>query len=227
VIDLDLLPGHPLESIRDGGAWEIPLLVGCNRDEAKLFTIRRAENSPVDEEQVLSLVRGLMPRAARGNAERIIEAYRIARASWASTEPADLLDAIASDRSYRIPAILLAEAQALNQSRTFKYLFTWESPAMDGRLGSCHALEMPFIFGTLDAPTIDRFAGEGPEAEALSANMMDAWIAFARKSDPSHPKLPSWPSYHPAHRSTLVFGRECALVSAPLEEERLAWEGVL
>jgi para-nitrobenzyl esterase len=227
VIDLELLPGHPLETIREGSAWDIPLLVGSNRDEAKLFTVRREAETSVDEEQVLSLVRGLMPRAARGNAERIIEAYRTARASWTSTEPADLLNAIASDRSYRIPSILLAEAQGLNQSRTYKYLFTWESPAMGGRLGACHALELPFVFGTLDAPTIDRFAGAGPEAEALSRRVMDAWIAFARCGDPSHPGLPAWPAYLPAHRATMLFGRECELVNAPLEEERLAWEGVL
>jgi len=227
VIDLDLLPGHPLEAIREGVAWDIPLLVGSNRDESKLFTARREAETPVDEEQVLSLVRGLMPRAARGNAERIIEAYRTARASWASTEPADLLNAIASDRSYRIPAILIAEVQGLNQSRIYKYLFTWESPAMGGNLGACHALELPFVFGTLDAPTIDRFAGAGPEAEALSGRVMDAWIAFAQNGDPSHPGLPSWPTYHPAHRATMCFGSECELVNAPLEEERLAWEGVL
>ena len=60
------------------------------------------------------------------------------------------------------------------------YLFSWGSPGLRGALGACHAIELPFLFGTLDAPGMRRFAGEGPEAESVSEKMMDAWIAFAR-----------------------------------------------
>jgi para-nitrobenzyl esterase len=151
----------------------------------------------------------------------------VARSGRASTEPGELLDALDSDRSFRVPAIRLAEAQAPQQPRTYKYFFTWSSPARRGTLGACHALELPFVFGTLDAPTMDRFAGKGPEAEALSAQMMDAWIAFARSGEPGHATLPSWPAYDAAKRATLVFDRDCELAYAPLDAERAAWDGVI
>ena len=70
-------------------------------------------------------------------------------------------------------------------------------------------------------------AGGGPEAERLSANMMDAWLAFARSGDPNHAELPVWELYDTRRRATLVFDRDTALVDAPLEAEREAWEGRL
>ena len=54
-----------------------------------------------------------------------------------------------TDFRFRIPAIRWAEAQSQHQSQVFSYLFTYRSPAMGGILGACHALEIPFVFGTL------------------------------------------------------------------------------
>jgi para-nitrobenzyl esterase len=58
---------------------------------------------------------------------------------------------------------------------------------------------------------------------------MDAWIAFARSGDPSHPDLPGgrFEPYDLARRSTLVLGRECAVELDPASAERRAWEGIL
>jgi para-nitrobenzyl esterase len=107
------------------------------------------------------------------------------------------------------------------------YLFTWESPARRGALGACHALELPFMFGTLAAPTMDRFAGSGPDAEALAERMMDSWIAFARSGRPGHAGIPDWPGYETAHRSTLIWDRKPELAQAPLDAERAVWDAIL
>jgi para-nitrobenzyl esterase len=83
---------------------------------------------------------------------------------------------------------------------------------------------MPFVFGTLDAPTQDRFAGTGPAAEQLSAQMMEAWLAFARSGDPSHEGIGTWPRYDAASRQTMVFGPSTRVESAPFEEERALFD---
>ena len=44
------------------------------------------------------------------------------------------------------------------------YVFTWPSPAA-GVLGACHAIELPFVFGTLDAPNMAGFSAGGSRAE--------------------------------------------------------------
>ena len=55
---------------------------------------------------------------------------------------------------------------------------------LDGYLGSCHALEIPFVFGTVHNPAIQGFSGGGESALALSAAMRRAWTAFARTGSP-------------------------------------------
>jgi para-nitrobenzyl esterase len=128
---------------------------------------------------------------------------------------------------FRIPSVRLAEAQRTHQPRTYRYLFVYESPARRGALGACHALELPFMFGTLAAPTQDKFAGSGPVVERLSQNMMDSWLAFARGGDPSHVGIGNWDAYDANERATMLFGRESKLESAPFDAERKAWEGVI
>jgi para-nitrobenzyl esterase len=101
------------------------------------------------------------------------------------------------------------------------YLFDWVSPLKEGALGSCHALELGFVFGTLD----DNFTGTTEEARALSEKMQDAWTAFARNGDPSCPSLGDWRTYG-ERRETMILGKDCRLVEAPYDEERKAWEKV-
>ena len=79
-----------------------------------------------------------------------------------------------------ITSDLYDAAQAAHQGHTYAYLFTWPSPTLGGMLGACHALDLPFVFGTLAHPMFRPFAGKGPEARALAQRMQDAWIAFAR-----------------------------------------------
>jgi len=228
-VDGDALPRQPLEAVREGASRDVALLVGANRDETKLFRMGMAAHAELDAAGLAKRVRSSLRAygADESHAERLIESYRAARNGRASTENGELLDALDSDRMFRVPGIRLSEAHGHQQPRTWQYFFTWCSPARRGTLGACHALELPFVFGTLDAPTMDRFAGKGPAVEALAGQMMDAWIAFARGGDPSHAGLPAWPAYDGARRATLVFDRECALEHAPLDAERAAWDGVI
>jgi para-nitrobenzyl esterase len=217
VVDGDFLPQPPLEAVRAGAAAEVSLLIGTTRDEWKLFGFLDPSIGSLDEA-------GLRARLATygSDPETLLAAYR-ARRPGAS--PADLWFAIQSDRIFRIPAIQLAEAQCAHQPATFMYRFDWATPALGGSLGACHAVELPFVFGLADAPAGQLFAGGGPEAVRLQDRVMDAWLAFARSGDPSHPGLPGgrWPAYDSERRTTLLFDRECALEQDPHATERRAW----
>ena len=68
-----------------------------------------------------------------------------------------------------------------------------------GCCSSTHALEIPFVFDTLDQRGADKFTGTGPERAAIADAMHRAWIAFARTGDPG------WPAYEAPRR-----GRRCA-----------------
>ena len=113
-----------------------------------------------------------------------------------------------TDYSFRIPAIRLIEEQCKHQPDSYMYLFTWPSPYNNGELGSPHAIEIPFVFGSLALPRSNLFASSSEETELLSQKMMDSWISFARMGDPNHDKIPLWAPYSPEKRSTLFFGKE-------------------
>ena len=52
--------------------------------------------------------------------------------------------------------------------------------------------------------------------------MMDAWIAFARTGDPSHPGIGEWPPCDGETRRTMIFDACCRVASDPLAAERRA-----
>ncbi len=228
VVDGKTLPRPPHDIVRDGGASAIPIIVGSNRDEMKQFNAMDRNRSPIDDGPLADLVRGMLADDSAGRAPGLIDSYRTSRSARQLPDAnTDILDAIQTDLRFRVPGIRLAEAQRPHQPNTYCYLFTWESPARRGALGACHSLEMPFVFGTLDAPTQDRFAGTGPDVERLSANMMGAWIAFARSGDPAHEGIGRWAPYDAERRRTMVFGRTSELVDAPFDNERAAWHEIV
>jgi para-nitrobenzyl esterase len=159
-------------------------------------------------------------------AREIYAAYDATRAGDDDRAPRALFTAVATDALFRMPAIRIAEARVARGEPTWMYLFTWPSPAFGGLLGSTHAIEIPFVWNTLDRPGTDLFCGRGHEAQALADTMHRAWIAFARAGDPAHPGLPQWPAYDTGRRATMTFDRECVLVCDPMGAERALWSEV-
>ncbi len=218
----DLLPEDPLEALAAGASRDVEVLVGTNLDEWRLYGLADAKARNLDEA-------GLMRRLVRkppgtgedpaALARKAIATYRAARSERGAAEPRDLWFAFQTDRVFRIPAIRLAEAQGRAGGSVHMYRFRWSSPALDGALGSCHGLEVPFVFGTLERAAA--FAGSGEEAQRLATRLQDHWLAFARGGDPG------WTAYGESARATFEFGRECGLVSDPDREERHFWEGRL
>jgi para-nitrobenzyl esterase len=125
---------------------------------------------------------------------------------------------------FRVPADRLAEAQAAHLQQVFAYRFDWRSPIGDGALGACHALDLPFVFGT--HRLVSAFAGEGPDADALATKVGDAWVAFACAGDPSTDAL-HWPAFDAKRRNTMILDRECRVEELPREAERRCWDGII
>jgi para-nitrobenzyl esterase len=101
------------------------------------------------------------------------------------------------------------------------YLFAWRSPALGGRMGAPHTVEIPFVFDNTDIPQV--MTAGGPGIKALAARTSEAWIQFARSGNPNHKGLPNWPVYTTTERATMVFDNVCELVNDPGSEERKLW----
>jgi len=224
VIDGTVLADDPFAVVADGGARDVAMVIGTTLDEMKLFDLLDPKAGELSD---AALLRRCERTLGAERATRAIDLYRARRAErGVGVAPSELWTAVETDRLLRAPAMRLAELQAAVQPAVYGYLFTWPSPYLDGRLGACHALDIPFVFGTVDDPHIVPFSGDGAGAQQLSQRMQDAWAAFARRGDPSHAGLPAWPRYAPPRRATMFLGHACGVVDAPHEAERAFWSSV-
>lgn len=229
-VDGAVLPEHPLEAIAKGMSQSVAVLTGTNLEEMKLFGLMDVKARSLDDAGLMARCAKVVPGSdAHGveHATRAVMTYREARAARGqSVEPPELWFAIDSDRLFRHPAMQLAEIQARHQPHTYAYLFTWRSPFLEGALGSCHALEIPFVFGTHSHPMIGRFTGKGPAADRLGDGMQDCWISFAHSGHPGRIGYESWGAYEATRRATMIFDAENRVEEAPYETERAFWATV-
>jgi para-nitrobenzyl esterase len=210
VIDGETLPARPIDRLVAGASASVDILAGGNREEWRLFLVPLGLIEQVTDEAVMATM------AAYGlPVEKALATYR---AAYPGASPGDLLAAIQGDWYWRIPALRVAEAHARYSRATYMYEFAWRSPQYNGRLGACHALEIPFVFDTLGNGT-EPLLGSAPP-QRLADTMHAAWVAFATTGDPG------WPAFEPQRRATMRFDATSHVVDDPLATERALWEGV-
>jgi para-nitrobenzyl esterase len=215
-VDGELLPTRAIEQVRAGSAGGIAVLAGTTAEEWKLFTAARPKLRLMDGAKLRRYTAGL---AGEEYADELLRAYD-------DGSPFERWNAVMTDHSFAIPAIRLLEAQGAF-APTYAYRFDWRSPLLAGILGACHALELGFVFGTYNEKMAGAFFGSGAKAAALSAAMMEAWIAFARSGDPSNALTGPWPRYDGARRATVMLGDgDPHVTNAPDDHRRAAWDAV-
>ncbi len=215
VIDGTILPAGPFAPAAPESSSHVPLMIGTNKDEMTLFFALAPWIEGMDE----ALLRERVRMFVGDRGDSLLALYQRARPY---DSPRDLMMAIATDAGMRIPSLTMAARKtALSGAPVFVYLFTWETAVMGGRLKSPHALEIPFVFDTLESAPL---TGDSPARFALADMMSSTWLAFARAGDPNNPTIPHWPPYSTGERPTMIFDNECRVVNDPYQQERLAWE---
>lgn len=179
----DVLPLPPLEALRQGVGAEVELLIGTNAEEMNLYFVPTGVKRKINRWLAWYVVKRVEPLAWK-----VLKAYGLGqrgkRAGEAFTEALH-------DLVFRYPARLYALA---HQGRTHFYEFEWKSPAFNGQLGACHAIEIPFVFNTLGCCSGPKgFVGEAPP-QALADRVHALWAGFARDG-----KLP-WDPFAPQTR---------------------------
>ncbi|UCH43783.1 MAG: carboxylesterase/lipase family protein, partial [Dehalococcoidales bacterium] len=216
VVDGKYLPTHQFDPVAAPTAADVPLIVGCNRDEQLLFVAGDPRRRRLTEEE---LRERLAPRLGE-HLERIINVYKKTRPE---ATPWDLFIGITSEGARR-SSILLGERKAAGgPAPVYMYLFTWQSDYKGYLLKASHAMELSFVFDTIDTMPL---TGERPDRYELAAQMSEAWIAFARDGDPNHPGIPKWLPFSASDRQTMIFDAPCRTEVDPYREELNAWEGI-
>ena len=130
----DYLPVEPLEAMRTGRVNPVPLIVGTNADEARLFT-RFLKLLPTTERTIEALLAG----AGSATRDRIIEAYPDYPAPAACVR-------LGGDFAFTSAAWQVAEAHA-GHAPTYVYRYDYAPRSLRwSGLGATHATELFAVF---------------------------------------------------------------------------------
>ncbi|NYD66718.1 carboxylesterase/lipase family protein [Agromyces atrinae] len=222
-IDGRTLHELPLDAVRRGVNSAVDLLIGTNLNEASFFT----EFAPDTVEPARSHADRLLAAVREdqlGEPETVVAEYRESVAHELGSAPTDaaVLESYLSDRLYRQPSNRLLDARRSSAGSNHAYLFTWKSPMMEGRLGACHALDVPFVFRQLHRLEAVTLVGDEPPHE-LSDWMSAAWISFADTGRPNSAGLPVWPVYDAEERRTMRLDVDPEVLSDPRGGLRRFW----
>ena len=197
----------PFDILSAAAQSQLPLVLGSNHDEDRLWSALdplQANFDQHDWERVSGEVFGDHAADARAAYEKLRP----------TESPKQLISSVRTDTSFRQRAQRLAEQHAGHGNPTWMYWFTWATPAFDGILGSCHALDVPFAFDNLSAPGTDMLTGDGSERAGIAARFADEIAHFATTSQPT------WPAFDTTHRKTLEINAEFVVLSDPEKEIR-------
>ncbi len=221
VVDGAIVPSAPISRIAAGASGDVDVIAGSNTHDWKLFVVANGLMG-VTEDVLTGPVakQGSKSLAAYGlDPNKALAAYR-ERIPGASA--ADVLAAVETDWWCRMSAVRLAEARLNARASTFVYEFAWPSPVGGGLFGACHALEISFVFDTLDKGAnqmVGPLLGDAPP-QSLADTMHKAWVAFAATGNPG------WPKYEASRRATMRFNATSQVVEDPRAWEREFWQGV-
>jgi carboxylesterase type B len=188
-MDGEVIPGPPIGRITAGASARADVIVGTNTDDWRLFVVITGAIDQITEQILTGPVDVYGYQALAGYGLPVDTALAADRAAYPDATPGNVLAAVQTDWWVRIPAIRLADAHANATSGTYMYEFAWPSPQFNGRLGAVHALEIPFVFDTLnnDLPLLGPLLGPNPPQQ-LADTMHAAWVSFATNGDPGWPK---------------------------------------
>jgi para-nitrobenzyl esterase len=207
----EYLPLDPFAAMQQGKAHRVPLIVGTNAEEGRLFT-RFLGLLPTTERMIERLLAETEP----ADRERITAAYPD------YPDPAACIQ-LGGDFAFGTAAWQIAEAHSLH-APTFVYRYDYAPRTLRwSGLGATHGTELLAVFdvyrtkfGRLLTAAADR-----RWALRVSDDVQARWRAFSRTGVPGE----DWPAYSSADRAVMVLDRRPRVEHDPHADRRQAWEG--
>lgn len=213
IVDGRTLPRHPVDPDAPEVSRDVPLMIGCTRDEVtgifggsdeSMFHLGW-DDLPARLEP---MIQGMDPTHC------ITELRRIRPTATASEI---FFDAVNEATFRGRPHVHAERKYAQGGAPVFRYLFNWKTPVDGGKWGATHSIEHAFVFDNV-ATSQSMIGNDGPHEDLVNA-ASGAWASFARTGNPG------WDAFDPARRATMVFDETTQPVNDPLKEQRLLFDG--
>ncbi len=196
-VDGDVLPAQPFDPQAPAQSKDIPVMIGTTLHEFTMSTYVPAYRT-ITKEKAVEILK-------QKYGEKTNDFLTAFEKAYPYYEPKDLLDV---DVIFRPGAVEQARLKSAQQGApVYMYLFTWESPVMNGSLRSTHCMEIPFVFDNVTRHA--SMTGGSGKAQILAQKMSSAWINFARTGNPNHESLPQWDPYTAKKGATMCFDNVC------------------
>jgi para-nitrobenzyl esterase len=215
VLDMTNLPRHPFWPDAAPQSLAIPMILGNTRDETRAFIDPRGPRmagldwSNLAERMAPEIRIDLYPHW-------VVAQYRQQFPEWSPERV--FYAATTAGRSWPGQVIEADARAAAGAERTWVYQLDRPSP-IDPLRGAAHTDDLPYAFGTLDAP--GSFSGTDTRSREISAAMIRAFAGLARTGAPG---LAEWRPYTLPARDTLVIAEDTiATVPDPRRWERELW----
>lgn len=193
-----VLPKPMLATFRAGKQHRLPLMIGCNSDEASVL-----DYFGVDATRIIQEMR---------QKKRL--SYRLVKSFYDIHDDALLGRALARDMAFTALTWLIVKAQHDIGMPGWRYWFDYvaENERDLYPHGTWHGNEIPYIFNTLCHMQPDINARPYTAADyAFSRKVSEYWLGFARDATEFTHTLQGetpWPAWHPCHDVTLSMGEK-------------------
>lgn len=207
----EYLPIDPVEAMREGSAHRVPLIVGHNAEEGRLFR-RFLPLLPMTQRTIERLL-----------ADTDVEMRQRITAAYPDYPSSDACVRLGGDFAFGTAAWQIAEAHAPHAA-TYMYRYDYAPRSLRwSGFGATHATELLAVFDTYRTGlgAVLTAAGDRRSARKVSNDVQGRWRAFSRTGVPGD----GWPVYTAEDRAVLVFDGRPRLEYDPNADRRQAWEG--
>lgn len=212
VMDKVVVVGHPCDPLANPAGRDIPVMVGCTKDEQTLYNVGFDWWGKQTEVQMVERL-----RAQYGPLTDPLVAA--AKARYPSDNPSYLYTDITSKAAF-VSSAALAERKSAQPAEVYMYVWEWGTAVDGGMMRAPHTTEIPFAFDNVDKGPM--LLGTSASAAELGRQTSLVWTSFARTGDPNdaRSRLPIWRRYTAQDRATMMFNAKSRLEVDPYAEFR-------
>jgi para-nitrobenzyl esterase len=208
VVDGDLLPESPLDAFEAGRAADVPLIIGTNDTEGRLFELPRLRMDVLVSEERAARMFALTQPELR---EKVLAAY----------EGQPFRKDLGGDYMFWYPSVRVMQS---HRGPVWAYRYDLTTPVLTAMgVRATHGMELYPVFGLAGSGAARWLTALGGRRalRAMQDRVQADWIHFARHGSPAS----FWPEYEPDTRLTKILDRADRVEADPRRERRLAWQG--